>query len=46
MYNLKALASSLITRTPIQYFPVTVQKELAQELEWSASISHTTVLRC
>ena len=94
MYNLKALASSLIARTPIQYFPVTVQKGLARgaswtlfpysanwrgnteldveaairlhgsirgatcwdlgthfgiegkELEWSASIFSTTVLRC
>ena len=37
MYNLKALASSLIARTPIQYFPVTVQKGLARGASWTLS---------
>ncbi len=35
MYNLKALATNLIARTPIQYFPVTVQKGLAKGANWT-----------
>jgi hypothetical protein len=35
MQNFKALASSLITQTPIQYLPVTVQKGLAQGARWT-----------
>lgn len=35
MHNLKSLAFSLITQTPIQYFPVTVQKGLAQGAHWT-----------
>jgi len=35
MQNLKSLASNLITQTPIQYLPVTVQKGLAQGARWT-----------
>ena len=35
MQNIKSLASNLITQTPIQYLPVTVQKGLAQGARWT-----------
>lgn len=35
MQNLRALASRLIARTPIQYIPVTVQKGLAKGARWT-----------